>query len=245
MDISEYKNIFQHENSHFFYVGTHKVILEILQKYLVKKNNINILDAGCGTGLLLKKLKLFGEVHGVDISAEALKFSKKRGIKKIYHSSITKLPFTDKKFDVVLSIDVLYHQKVTSDIKALKEFYRVLKPGGLLIIKVPAYEWLRGHHDIIVQTRHRYEKSELTSKLQSCGFDIQKISYFFTFILPFVLLKRLIDKLISKKVSSEIQDIPSFLNKTLIWLTIFEMKIFLYINLPYGISILAVAKKQL
>lgn len=244
MQISEYKNIFEHEDSHFFYKGTHRIILEILDKYLSKKKELAILDAGCGTGLLLKKLKKFGQVYGIDISNEALKFAKKRGIKNLYQASVTKLPFADKKFDLVLSIDVLYHQNVSSDQKALRELYRVLKPEGLLIVKVPAFNWLRGNHDLVVQTKHRYTINELKKKLESSNFKIKKISYLYIFIFPILVLKRLGDKLFPKQVSSEINEVPKIINKIFLWLITLEARIVLFSSLPFGVSILAVAKKN-
>ena len=163
MDISEYKNIFENEESHFFYVGNHNMVLSLVKRYLKPGKEIRILDAGCGTGLLAKKLEKFGVVTGIDISPEAILYAKKRGIRAI-KASVTKLPFKDETFDLVVSIDVLYHQNVENDLNALGEFKRVLKPNGILIVKVPAYNWLRGSHDIVVHTKHRYTLEELIER---------------------------------------------------------------------------------
>src|SRR3989344_9097473 len=128
MQTSEYENIYKNEGHHFFYVGNHFVILNLVRRH-AKDSTHNILDAGCGTGLLAKKLQSFGKVTGVDISPEAIKYAKKRGVDARL-ASIAKLPFKKATFDLVVSVDVLYHQKVKNDRTALLEFKRVLKPGG-------------------------------------------------------------------------------------------------------------------
>ena len=243
MQASEYKNIFLNEDSHFYYIGTHNAVLGLLNKYSPKKNKLKILDAGCGTGFFMKKLEKIGKVWGVDINPEAIKFTKKRGIKNVSLSSVEKLPFNDNFFDAVVSIDVLYHQEVGSDIRALKEFYRVLKPGGFLIVKVPAFNWLRGSHDIVVATRQRYTKKELGEKIKLSGFEIKKLSYGNMTIFPIALLKRITDRF-SKKHSSDVETVPDFLNKTFIKIMGIEDKMIAFTGLPFGLSVFAVAQKS-
>src|SRR6185369_13695546 len=120
MEKQEYKNMYQREDTHFYYVTLHKLVLQLIQKYAPIKSTLNILDAGCGTGRLAELMKNVGEVTGIDMSDEALKFAKERGI-KVKKASVMKLPFKDNSFDVITSIDVLYHKAVTDDTKALKE----------------------------------------------------------------------------------------------------------------------------
>ncbi len=242
MEISEYRNIYQNEATHFFYVNTHGTVISFIKKYFTIKSRIKILDAGCGTGLLLKKISPFGQVYGVDNHQEAIALSRKRGLKNVRLASVSSLPFKPETFDLITCIDVLYHKDISSDRKVLKEFYRVLKPGGVLILKNPAYDWLRGHHDSIVHTAHRYTKSELNSKLQRAGFKIKKITYAYTFIFPFVLLKRVSGRFF-KNSSSDVEEIPQFLNKLLLTLQTIETRIILIFNLPFGLSIYSVCQK--
>src|SRR3989344_8949493 len=132
MQTSEYKNIYLNEQTHFFYKTTHSIILTLIKKHLQSRGKLKILDAGCGTGLLTQKLGFLGQVWGVDISVSALSFAKKRGLSRLNRASIDSLPFSGKKFDLITCVDVLYHTKV-NDKKAIKEFCRVLKPGGTLV----------------------------------------------------------------------------------------------------------------
>lgn len=242
MQVLEYKNIFLNEDKHFYSLGTHNTIIGLVKRYLPKKRLI-ILDAGCGTGLLMQKLEDFGKVFGVDISPEAIKFTKVRGIKNVRFSSVEKLPFEDNFFDMVVSVDVLYHQGIGNDSRVLKELCRVLKPGGFLVVKVPAFNWLRGNHDIVVATKHRYTKKELEKKIKLSGFEIKKLSYGNMIIFPVVLLKRITDSF-SKNDSSDYKVVPNFLNKTLIKIMGIEDKLMALTGLPFGLSVFAVAQKS-
>ncbi|MDO8638525.1 MAG: class I SAM-dependent methyltransferase [Candidatus Daviesbacteria bacterium] len=241
MNKLEYQNIFRNEESHFFYISTHNLVLNFIKKYSPKKN-LKILDAGCGTGLLVKKMAKFGSVYGVDMSSEAIKFCKKRDLRNIKKTSINKLPFKKNSFDIITCIDVLYHKQV-DDIKALKEINRVLKPNGVLILKNPAFEFLKGHHDLIVYTNKRYHYKQIVALLKQSGFNIERVTYAFIFLFPIVLIKRILEPFM-KNYSSDIDRVPTSLNKLLIILQNIEAKILDFINLPFGVSIYVVARKK-
>src|SRR3989344_3683695 len=225
MEKAEYKNIFDNEKTHFYYVGTHNAVITLLNLYLNKKKNNIILDAGCGTGLLMKKLSNFGEIWGIDTSNEALKLAKKNGVTKIKKASVEKIPFKDNRFDAIVSIDVLYHREVKSDIAALIEFKRVLKPGGILIVKNPAHNWLRGNHDIIIHTKRRYNRTEFKNKLDRAGLEIIKLSYINLFFLPLAILKRLTESILKTKPESDVQSLPEGINGLLINIYNLETKL--------------------
>lgn len=247
MNLSEYKNIFENEESHFYYRGTNQEILTQVKKYLhdfglIKP--IKILDAGCGTGLLAQKMKSFGEVFGIDIEPNAIKYAKKRKV-RIFQSSVEKLPFNKNTFDLITSIDVLYHRRVNEE-KALNEFYKVLKPGGLLIIKLPAYNFLRGKHDLFVHTKKRYAKNDVSFIIQKAGFKEIKSTYLASFLFFPALIKRSIERwsgLDDIQVESDLKKPPQIINMILIFLFNIENFILKYINLPFGLSIFSVSKK--
>lgn len=242
MEISEYKNIYHNEATHFFYVNTHETVLKFIKKYLYLNKKLKILDAGCGTGLLLKKMSKFGQIYGIDTHAEAIRLSKKRGLKNILKSSVLALPFKESSFDLITCIDVLYHQGVKDDKKALKEFFRVLKPGGILILKNPAYDWLKGNHDKIVHTLHRYTKKEIGNKLLKTGFKIKKVTYAYCFIFPIILIKRILEKF-SNDPSSDVEEIPKFFNILLLQVQRIETWVILNFSLPFGLTVYAICQK--
>jgi len=243
MEISEYRNIFENEGRHFYYVGTHNAVIKFLSQSLKKKSNNLILDAGCGTGSLVKKLKHFGKIYGIDASNEALKFAKKNGLKNIKKATVEEIPFKDNKFDAVVSIDVLYHREVKSDLAALNEFKRILKPGGILIIKNPAHNWLKGAHDKIIHTKRRYSKEEYNRKLEKAGFEILKLSYINIFFFPIAILKRLFENMLESKGASDVKPLPGLINELLISIYALETKIFMKYQIPFGLSLFAIARK--
>ncbi len=254
MDTAEYQNIFQHETTHFVYVATHEIILAFLKKYLPAspelqrgepaRRGLKLLDAGCGTGGLTQKLKAFGTVWGLDVSPQALDFAKRRGIRHLVRGVVTKLPFPNQTFDVLICVDVLYHASIKSDMIALKEFFRVLKPGGIAVVKVPAHEFLRRHHDIMAHTRHRYSAKELKNKLEKSGFTVLKATHAFSLLLPVLLVKVFIaERLFHIYSRSDITDLPGWLNAACLFIQRLENQLIQHVALPWGASVFAVAKK--
>lgn len=232
MDKNEFKLIHLLEDSHFYYVGNRKLFLSLVEKYFTSSRKIKILDAGCGTGHLGKKLLSMGDVWGVDISSEALKYAKSSGLKLI-KSSVTDLPFEESFFDVVVSLDTIYHRQVASDILALQEMFRVLKKGGIIVLRVPANKWLRLTHDKRVGTRERYNKRELSEKLEATGFNVTKISYINAILLPLALVFP----------NQKLRSLPRIPNWLLTKILILEGKLLNFIDLPFGLGLLAVGKK--
>lgn len=243
MEISEYKNIFEKEKSYFYYQGNHSLILSLANRFLTKKTSNRILDAGCGTGLLAHKLKKFGQVWGVDVSLDAIKFAKTY-IKNTKLGSVAKLPFPSNFFDLVTSIDVIYHEMVTDDIQALNEMYRVLKPGGLLIIRVPAYNWLFRVSDKHVHTRQRYSLNELKLKMTKVGFLIERISYTnFVLLLP-AIISWTIEKIFKpSSTHSPLTQVPNFINLLISRAISLESLIITRYRIPVGLGVVVVAKK--
>lgn len=247
MNKAEFENISRNENSHYYYLGINKEIIDLLCKYfkqLELKDNIKILDAGCGTGFLAKKLEKLGDVVGVDVDPYAIKFAKAKKL-KVYESSVENLPFEDNLFDIITSIDVLYHQNVNEE-KALQEFYRVLKPRGLLILKLPAFNFLKGKHDLYVQTKRRYTKRSISCLLKKEGFQEIRSTYLASFLFLPALLKRSIERwsgLDNLQAESDVKKLPKIINSLLIFLFYIENLLLKYINLPIGLSIFSISKK--
>lgn len=243
MDISEYHNIFENEKTHFFYVGNHKIILSLVEKYTKGLETLKILDGGCGAGLLAKKLKKYGDVAAVDISPYAVKLAKKRGV-PAQQASVDKLPYKNNVFDLVVSVDVIYHRQV-DDKKALAEFFRVLKPGGVLILRVPANKWLNLRHDKHVHTRERYEKGELVEKLEKAGFKIEKISFVNLTLLPLAAIRYFFERLNKdKEISSGVGHTHPFLNAVLTFVLSLEARLITKLNFPFGLGLVAVCRKR-
>jgi SAM-dependent methyltransferase len=241
VEAAEYSNIFQNETSHFYYRAMHSLILRLIRKYQPARK-LTILDAGCGTGLLATKLSSLGTVEAIDFSPLAVSFCKERGINAVL-ASVTQLPFADDTFDTVVSSDVLYHLAVQSDMQALAEMARVLKPGGSLVMRVPAVSWLRSSHDRHVHTRERYDRKSLCEKITASGLVIEKISYVGLVLFPFAWVRHCLQKRVSDSSSSAVKPIAPAMNRLFYVLLSLENWIVRYLALPYGIGLVAVGRK--
>jgi SAM-dependent methyltransferase len=194
MEREQYAIMARREERHWWYAGMRQVALAVLESALAGRSGLRILDAGCGTGGTTIELRRFGEVVGVDLAWAALEPARGRGLSGLARASIEGLPFGAATFDVATSFEVVYHLGVVNDVSALKEIRRVLKPGGLFLLRVPAHDWLRGEHDRLVHTRHRYSRDEVSRKLADAGFAVERLSWANTVLFLPAVAKRLLER---------------------------------------------------
>jgi SAM-dependent methyltransferase len=247
MEREQYAIMARREERHWWYSGMRRVAMAVLEHALAGQSGLRILDAGCGTGGTTIELRRFGKVVGIDLAWEALEPARGRGLSRLARASIERLPFGDASFDVATSFEVVYHLGVASDMSALIEMRRVLKPGGLFMLRVPAHDWLRGEHDRLVHTRHRYSRTEVSSKLIEAGFDVERLSWANTLLFPPAVLKRLLERSNNGHDGTagepDLWQPPAVLNGILEGLVAVEAQaIPRGVPLPFGLSVLAVAR---
>lgn len=236
------------EDTHWWFVGRRIIIFRALEKYSAKRKGLKILDIGCGTGGTLEHIKQYGTVYGIDPSALCIRHCKQKGLKNIYKSSATKLPFEDATFDVVLMLDVLEHVK--NEQLAIDEAKRVLKKNGILMLTIPALPWIWSAHDTAQGHYKRYVAKDMQLIAKRHLLSLLCINYFnFIFSAPIALIR-----IISNfpffnqfnKYESTVNLNTSknyYLNKLLLTVFKFEITLSQYIRYPIGISLLAVYKK--
>jgi SAM-dependent methyltransferase len=244
MDPKEYDIMYRAEQSHWWYRGMAAITRRVLEMFYAPGSGLDILDAGCGTGGGLLFLSQYGSVTGLDISSHALRFCAERGCTEVARASVMALPFRDRTFDLVTSFDILYFEGI-HDETALKETARVLRSGGRLLIRVPAFDWLRGMHDAKVSTAHRYTAKELAAKLEKSGFHIELLSYANMLLFPLALLKRATEKWrAAHQQNSDIAVSMGPLSGLLRTCLVLESWLIPRCRLPFGLSVIAVAKKN-
>jgi SAM-dependent methyltransferase len=207
----------------------------------------DILDAGCGTGGMMERLRRRGRVIGFDLSPVALEFCRKRQLTRLLQASTTALPFKDASFDLVTSFDVLTSLPPETHALVFREFARVLRPHGHLLVRVAAYDRVRGEHDRASRVVYRYRRSGLARALQSAGYKVERITYANSVLLPVALAKRVWEARRPDTPEDEVQSDfwlpPAPVNAFLATVLRVENRIIRSgLSLPSGLSVVALAR---
>lgn len=233
------------EDHHWWYRGMETITRSILNCWYAPNGSLSILDAGCGTGAALTSyLADYGRVTGFDLSSIALTFCQRRNAPRLVQASVTHLPFAAKTFDLITSFDVLYERGVSDDAESLSEFARVLVDGGRALLRLPAYNWLRGQHDVGIHTARRYTAGEVKQLLKRNGFSLERISYANTLMFPAALAKRMVERILPPSASqSDLAMNTGVFNKILRNVLALEAPLVSGVGLPFGLSVIAVGRK--
>lgn len=248
MNPAEYAAMEALEGSQWWYAGMRRISRVLLERALgadaaAKRDGraARLLDAGCGTGWNLQALSDLGATFGVDVSPLAVEASRRRG-GRVSRGSVLALPFASESFDVVTSFDVLYHRWVTDDRAALSELARSLRPGGVLLVRVPALRILWGAHDEAVHSRHRYTRAELVNLLRAAGLEVERATYANALLFPALLARRFLDRALARS-GSDVEMLPAPLEAFFGALLRLEAAALRFIDWPIGASVFAVARK--
>jgi SAM-dependent methyltransferase len=206
---------------------------------------LRILDAGAGTGGSLQLLERFGEVTAFDFEPMAAEMYTRRRKGRVCVASIDTIPFADNTFDLVTSFDVVCQLEPEQEASAFKEMQRVLKPGGGLMVRVPAFQFLHGPHDVVLHTHHRYSAGEMDEKLRGAGLQPLETTYANTILFPVALARRLVAKALkpSAPTESDVRPVPGPVNSAFTAVLSAEASILRRTRLPFGLSVIAVARK--
>ena len=191
MDRPEYESMFKLEDVHWWFVGRRRLAFALIEQFVTFQPGARILDVGCGTGGNLQAMVKYGQVNGLDINPVALEFARQRPLPHLTQASGLALPHPANTFDLVTIFDVLYHRWILDDTHAIQELYRVLRPGGWLVLTDSALPALWSSHDEIYYARQRYTLQVMNKKLVQAGFDQRVGSYANMLLLPIFLFVRL------------------------------------------------------
>ena len=249
MNPAEYRRMYESEDSHWWYAGLHELVLDYVREEAGRVGRrLRILDAGCGTGRLCQLMSAYGEVSGVDASTEAISYCCERGVAASC-GDLNDLSFEREEFDVITSMDVLYHIGIRDDVAVLGGLRSALKPGGLLILNLVAHEFLRSTHDIAVHTRERYTLGSLGERLKSAGFETSFITYRVALLFPFIAVYRIAARFFARRnadrgdVVSDVVMPHPLVNAALLRIVRLENQIVRTVRMPMGSSVFAVARK--
>ena len=236
-----YPILYQVEETHWWHRGRRRIIESFVREICKSfKQRPRILDVGCGTGGNLNVLAQFGDAEGVDVSADALEFCRQRGLLNVRQGAAEALPYDDDTFDLVTALDVVEH--IDDDVAGLREFRRVLKPDGKILLFVPTFMFLWGVQDDVSHHRRRYRMPELRQAVERAGFVVERTTYAnITFFLPIFLGRKLM-RITGLQTESENNINVSALNGVFGAIFGAERAALRYLNFPFGVSGLCVAR---
>lgn len=246
MFLKEQERYYKLGQDYWWLAGKYDIVESIIgfliKDNLLKQNNgLVILDAGCGPGNMLDRLSKFGVVFGSDLSFHALSFCRGRGYHKLFISELQNCPLASESFDIVVAVDVIEH--IDAHECACREVHRILKPGGLFVLTVPAFMFLWGEHDELYFHKRRYRVKQLRKILENIGFSVKKLSYIeMIFFLPLLFFRRL-KRFLSNQKREDFVSLPEVLNYILRNIIAIDGFFLKYINFPVGATIVCVAQK--
>jgi len=242
MKIDMYKVFYELQKKHWWFVVRKNIVLDIVHCNFNKKRDLKILDIGCGCGVILNALENYGMTFGMDMSEDAIKYSK-----EIFNGEVSKgslpdcIPFEKGFFNLITALDVIEH--VDQDVDSLKVIRSLLISNGKAIITVPAYMFLWSKLDELNEHKRRYSLTELKLKLIQAGFTVEKISYYNTLLFPIIFAIRVLNNILNRDGFSDLDMPNKYLNYILSKIFNTEKYLLRFTNFSFGVSILAVVRK--
>jgi SAM-dependent methyltransferase len=241
------------EDSHWWFASRTRALQAMLDPILPRDPDAQLLDIGCGAGNMIHHLSRYGQVKGLEIDERPVNKARERGYDVDLFDATQRMPYDDNTFNAVSALDVIEHNE--DDIAILSDSFRVLKPGGHMIITVPAFMWLWTHNDDLNAHVRRYTAGELKEKLSQAGFKINRVSYNNCLVFPLaaslLLLRRSSDAKVDlashhldeDEYQVEMEPASPPVNAVLTGVGQVEAGLIRHVNLPIGTSLIAVAEK--
>jgi SAM-dependent methyltransferase len=232
------------EDKHWWFVARRQILQKVICRLSLPKD-AQILEAGCGTGGNLEMLSRYGQVSAMELDEIACQLANKRQVTQVKPGSLPdNIPFL-WDYDLILILDVIEH--LDNDLLALEALYYKLKPGGYLLVTVPAYMFLWSEHDEINHHKRRYRLKALKKVVKKAGYEVDYGSYFNTFLFPLVAIVRILAKLKPQqdknKLSSDLVVPSKSVNQILKFIFASERYFMNKFLLPFGVSVLLLARK--
>jgi SAM-dependent methyltransferase len=242
MDRIVYDRMAAHDTTHWWYRARREVLADYIAREAGLKPGARILEIGCGTGHNLPMLARFGEVDAIEIDAAARAIASERLGKPVGDAPLPELPGVPRaSYDMIAVLDVIEH--IADDVAALKAMADCLKPGGAILIAVPAHPWMWSAHDVVNHHQRRYTKASLDAAIRAAGLTHNGLRWFNSLLFPAAVAARLAGKMTGKDDSD---DSPPAAPLNAAFQTIFALERHLVgrVPLPPGLSILTLARRR-
>lgn len=227
------------EVEHWWYVAKRRLIA---QCWPPLPSTARCLDVGCGGGAMLLETGQFLHAFGVDLSPQALHHGQGEGLSRLARADASALPFEDGSFSIAAALDVLEHHPHPE--RLLGEVRRILTEHGVLIVTVPAFQWMWSYADHVLGHYRRYTRPQLVAELEGAGFRIERLTYFHSWLLPVAWTFRKLRAFTGCTESADDFPVPGLLNRALLGICRVELWLLSRYDLPFGLSLFAVARPE-
>lgn len=243
MDYAEYEKMYRLEQTYWWFQGRMRIVLTLLEPAL-RGGTKRLVDLGCGTGMILDELTRRGRATGLDFSPRALEFCRRRGLAALAQADVTRLPVATGSADVVTALDITEH--VEDDQGLVSEAARILRPGGHLLITVPAHRFLWSEHDVALWHKRRYSRRQLLALFADQPLRVLRCSYAITFTFPAIVVFRLLSNVLPhrrREARTHLVSLPRWVNGLLRGVLSVEAWLLKRMNLPFGVTLVVVAER--
>jgi predicted TPR repeat methyltransferase len=214
--------------------------MDFMAKRLPPSATMKLLDVGCGTGALLEEFTTRFDAHGIEPSEAAVEFCRKRGLMTVKVGVLKQHPVAEK-VDIMTLLDVVEH--IEDDGQLLLDAHQRITSDGYILITVPAYQWMWSNHDVVLHHKRRYSRDSLRVLVKDAGFDIIHLTHFNTIFFPLAVVKRLLTRFLHLPERDEYNVPPKLVNTLLRSIFALERLVVPGFSLPFGLSLLCLAKK--
>jgi SAM-dependent methyltransferase len=240
-----YGEMFEMEQRHWWFTAKHRIVGNLLKRFMRAAPGARprVADLGCGCGKMLEILSSTCDAVGTDASPQAIDFCAQRHVQAVIGRFPSEIPLQKASFDAVLLLDVLEH--LDEDVASAQTAAGLLKPGGVMICSVPAYRWLWSKRDEFHQHKRRYAKNEFRQLFSQPGLKLELLSYANTLLFVPAAAGRLMSKLVPPaNGQTDLRLPPAPINALLRETFAFERHLLGRLWMPFGLSLIAVARKD-
>ena len=234
-----YDRMAELDERHWWYRARREILGDLIERKIALPRDARILEVGCGTGHNLPMLKRFGRVDAIEVDAAARAMASKRLGHAVMDSPLPALPgISDRSYDLIAILDVIEH--IDEDLRGLKSLSDKLKPGGRILITVPAFPWMWSAHDVVNHHKRRYTRRTLRKLVEGAGLKLEMMSWFNSLLFPLAAAARLAGRITGKEESDDKLP-PAPVNA--LFETIFRLERYAVGRLPFppGVSLVAIA----
>lgn len=235
------------EQQHFWFRGFRRFVIPLIERAAAGRRDLQILDCGCGTGANLALLAPYGRAFGFDLNALGVRLARRSGHTRVMRGSIASIPFATGAFDLVTSFDVWQTLPGAVEAAAPREMFRILRPGGSMVLNVSALSVLFGNHSVLSEEQQRYDRRRLRQLVEGAGFRVERLTFTNFTLFPLMLAVRSFQRFAGLKQGAEargeITVPPRPLNAALSGLLRAEAALVRHVDMPIGSSLLCLARK--